>query len=306
MTSQEGKAWLDILDFPHADRCEKPRDRGLTMVIDKGLGLTDTRDLMELASDYIDHLKLTFGTSAFYNTRLLRQKVELVKSYGVHIFPGGTFLELALLQGRLIQFLDRARDLGFTGIEISDGTINLDPQTRYNTIKLARAYGFELVVSEVGKKDPRDRVPDLLLWEQVRTDLEAGADVVIVEGRESGQGVVIYDENGNVLEEELEEMVEHVVDPTRLLWEAPQKKQQQELILRFGVNVNLGNVQPHDVLALEALRVGLRGDTLRQYYVSLAGLMEPVKWPKDRHPERGDSLTVSSPSEGGGFGAPDD
>lgn len=280
MLDHDRKAWLDILDFPHKDRVDKPRAHGLTMVIDKGLGLTDTRDLMELASDYVDHLKLTFGTSAFYNTRLLRQKIELVKSYGVHIFPGGTFLELALLQGRIIQYLDRARDLGFTGIEVSDGTINIDEETRYNTIKLARAYGFELVLSEVGKKDPRDQVDDMPLYEQVNRDLERGSDMVIVEGRESGEGVVIYDENGNILGDEVDAMVQHVADRERLLWEAPQKKQQQELIMRFGPNVNLGNVQPQDVLALEALRVGLRGDTLRHYYLTIEGMQEPVKWPK--------------------------
>ncbi|MHB1956005.1 MAG: phosphosulfolactate synthase [Sulfobacillus sp.] len=288
MAYDDNKAWLDILDFPIADRTEKPRQRGLTMVIDKGLGLTDTRDLMELASDYVDYLKLTFGTSAFYHTRLLRQKIELVKSYGVHIYPGGTFLELALLQGRLVEFLDRARELGFTGVEISDGTINLDPETRYNTIKLARVYGFELVVSEVGKKDPRDTIPDLRLWEQVADDLSAGSDVVIVEGRESGQGVVIYDEQGEVLEDELEQMVSHLPDPGRVLWEAPRKHQQQELIMRFGPNVNLGNVEPQDVLALEALRVGLRGDTLRQYYVT-SGALEPIKWPPPLGVKGGDS-----------------
>jgi phosphosulfolactate synthase len=280
MLMHEGDAWLDILDFPYQNRSQKPRSNGLTMVIDKGLGLTDTRDLMELASSYVDHLKLTFGTSAFYQTRLLRQKIELVKSYGVHIFPGGTFLELALLQGRIIQYLDRARDLGFTGVEISDGTINIDEETRHNTIKLARTYGFDLVISEVGKKDPRDQGAGTPLWEQVNHDLEAGSDIVIVEGRESGEGVVIYDDEGNILGDEVTQLVQHVTDSERLLWEAPQKKQQQELIMRFGPNVNLGNVQRDDVLALEALRVGLRGDTLRHYYLTLQGREEPVKWPK--------------------------
>ena len=149
MPAHQNKAWYDILDFPNMDRLPKPRQSGITMVIDKGLGMTETHDLLELASDYVDHLKLTFGTSAFYDRRLLTQKIELVKSYGVHIFPGGTFLELALLQGRLVEFLDRARSLGFTGVEVSDGTINIDEETRIHTIQLARAYGFELVVSEV-------------------------------------------------------------------------------------------------------------------------------------------------------------
>ncbi len=273
--SKKDKAWCDILDFPHPDRTEKPRQRGLTMVIDKGLGLTDSRDLMELASDYVDHVKLTFGTSAFYKTRLLRQKIELIKSYGVDIFPGGTFLELALLQGRVVEYLERARELGFTGIEVSDGTIVLDPETRRQTIQLARAYGFSMILSEVGKKDRRDAITEMTLSQQVNRDLEAGADTVIVEGREGGSGTVIYDDEGQVLEEELQELVTHIADPGRILWEAPQKSQQQELILRFGPNVNLGNVQPQDVLALEALRVGLRGDTLRHYYLTVCQVKTP-------------------------------
>ena len=265
------KAWAGILDFPYTDRTEPPRRRGLTMVIDKGIGLTDTRDLLELAGDYVDQIKLTFGTSAFYGTRLLRQKIELIKSYGVDVYPGGTFLELALLQGKLEAYLERSRDLGFTGIEVSDGTITIDADERERVIRRVREAGFGLVVSEVGKKDPRDRVPDLHLWTQVEADLAAGSDIVVVEGRESGQGVVIYDDQGNILEDELGEMVSHVSDPGRLLWEAPKKAQQQQLILRFGPNVNLGNIAPGDVLALEALRVGVRGDTLREYYLTVSG-----------------------------------
>jgi phosphosulfolactate synthase len=278
--SRENKAWFDILDFPRPDRTEKPRQRGMTMVIDKGLGLTDTRDLMELASDYVDQVKLTFGTSAFYKTRLLRQKIELVKSYGVEIFPGGTFLELALLQGKTVEYFDRAYELGFTGVEISDGTIDIDPETCFSTIQLARAVGFSFVVSEVGKKDARDAARGVPLWEQVSRDLDAGADTVIVEGRESGENAVIYDDGGNVLEEELQELVAHIADPSRLMWETPQKSQQQGMILRFGPNVNLGNVPPQEALALEALRVGLRGDTLRQYYLTVCQVNTPANGPK--------------------------
>lgn len=264
------RAWVGILDFPAADREARPRQRGLTMVIDKGIGLTGTRDLMELAGDYVDQVKLTFGTSAFYPHRLLRQKIELVKSYGVDIFPGGTFLELALMQNKLEAYLERAESLGFTGIEVSDGTITLDAATRAATIRRARAFGFTLVVSEVGKKDPRDQVPDLELWTQVEDDFASGSDLVIVEGRESGQGVVIYDEVGHILEQELEQMVSHVSQPGRLMWEAPQKAQQHQLVMRFGPNVNLGNIAPDEALALEALRVGLRGDTLRQYFLTVS------------------------------------
>lgn len=256
------KAWKGVFNFPLPGRTRKPRDRGMTMIIDKGLGLTETRDLMVLASDYIDFLKLTFGTSAFYSTQLLKEKVALVRSYGVDIYPGGTFLEIAMLQGTLDQFLDRAKELGFSTIEVSDGTIPMTDEERRLAILKSLDRGFR-VISEVGKKDPADRVPQSRILEQVAQDLEAGVFKVIVEGRESGKGVVIYDKDGHVDKDELEGLVKGVADTSRLIWEAPLKNQQQALILRFGSNVNLGNVHPDEILALEALRVGLRGDTLR-------------------------------------------
>ncbi len=268
MQGMEGnKAWKGVFDFPLPGRTRKPRDQGITMIIDKGLGLTETRDLMVLASDYIDFLKLTFGTSAFYGAQLLKEKVALVRSYGVDIYPGGTFLEIAMLQGSLDQFLDRAKDLGFSTIEVSDGTIPMTDEERRTAILKSLERGFR-VISEVGKKDPRDRVPQSRILEQVAQDLETGVFKVIVEGRESGKGVVIYDKDGHVDEDELEGLVQGVADPTRLIWEAPLKNQQQALILRFGSNVNLGNVHPDEILALEALRVGLRGDTLRASLVN--------------------------------------
>lgn len=256
------KSWRDILDFPLAGRHPKPRVNGLTMVIDKGLGLTETRELLEMAADYIDFIKLGFGTSALYSAKLLQEKIQLVRSYGVDIFPGGTFLEVAVLQGKLDAYLETSRQLGYTFVEVSDGTIEMAPEERELAIIKARQAGFQ-VISEVGKKDPRDRVSTMHIHEQIEADLACGAFKVIVEGRESGKGVVIYDSKGDIKQDELEDLVHGVRDLTVILWEAPLKQQQQELIMRFGPNVNLGNVQPSDVLAMEALRVGLRGDTLR-------------------------------------------
>ncbi|MGE5590158.1 MAG: phosphosulfolactate synthase [Bacillota bacterium] len=262
MNTEGNKAWLGVFNFPLPGRTKKPRERGITMVIDKGLGLTETRDLMALASDYIDFLKLTFGTSAFYSTQLLKEKVAMVRSYGVDIYPGGTFLEIAMLQGTLDQFLDRAKELGFTTIEVSDGTIPITIEERRDAILRAQDRGFN-VISEVGKKDPTERVPQSQILELVAHDLECGVLKVIVEGRESGKGVVIYDKDGHVDENELEGLAHGVADTSKLIWEAPLKNQQQALILRLGSNVNLGNVHPDEILALEALRVGLRGDTLK-------------------------------------------
>ncbi len=263
MTEQfDADSYYDFLDFPLPGRNSKPRDSGLTMVIDKGLGYTETQELLELASDYVDFIKLGFGTSALYSAQLLRRKIELVKSFDVGIFPGGTFLEIAVLQGKLKEYLHITGELGYTAVEISDGTINMSPAIREDAIKRAKDMGL-IVFSEVGKKDERDHVELMGLGEIIAKDLQDGAFKVIVEGRESGKGVVIYDSKGDIKEEELEILKEAIPDINSILWEAPLKQQQYELIMEFCPNVNLGNIQPDEVLAVEALRRGLRGDTFR-------------------------------------------
>jgi phosphosulfolactate synthase len=254
--------WREILDFPIGGREAKPRKTGLTMVIDKGLGLLETRELLEIAGDYIDLIKLGFGTSALYCSSLLREKIRLVRSYGVDIYPGGTFLEIAVLQGKLEAYLDACLKLGYTFIEVSDGTIEMDLDTRAKAIEMAKDRNFS-VISEVGKKDPRDRVSTTQIRQTIEQDLACGVYQVIIEGRESGKGVVIYDAKGDIKHDEMEDLLGGIRDLSKLLWEAPNKNQQQELIFRFGNQVNLGNIQPADVLSLEALRLGLRGDTLR-------------------------------------------
>jgi len=257
------KAWEGVFSMPEPGRSMKPRTKGLTMVLDKGLGRRATKDLMETAADYIDFLKLSFGTSAFYDERLLREKVEIATGAGVDIYPGGTFLEVTVWQGRLVEYLRRAKELGFTAIEVSDGTLQMSSEVRADCIKRALDAGFK-VVTEVGKKSPDEKIAVAEMHRQIARDLELGAQVVIVEAREAGRGVGIYDKSGAVDEEEIERILSGVDEPDRLMWEAPLKNQQQYLILRFGNNVNLGNVPTTDVLALEALRQGLRGDTLKR------------------------------------------
>lgn len=259
---EKRNTWGSFLDFPLPGRLSKPRGTGLTMVMDKGLGLEATRDLFETAGNYMDYLKLGFGTSAFYSEDLLRKKIALARSYSVNIYPGGTFLEVAILQKKVSQFLLRAKQLGFKTLEVSDGTIELPVKARRDIIKQARMSGFE-VITEVGKKDPRDRVSCDIIIALIREDLESGAGKVIVEARESGTGIGCFDTKGQLIQEEFEEILQKCIDPDKILWEAPLKNQQTELILRLGPNVNLGNVAATEVLALEALRVGLRGDTLR-------------------------------------------
>ncbi|HHT47921.1 MAG TPA: phosphosulfolactate synthase [Firmicutes bacterium] len=242
-------------------RCGKPRQTGCTMLLDKRLGLSETRDLLELAGDYIDIIKLTFGTSALYPEAVLREKIKLIRSYEVDVYPGGTLFEIAFWQNKMESYLEYAADIGFTGIEVSDGTITLSAKERRQAIQTAKAYGFK-VVTEVGKKNGAP-LSILRMQQIIADDLEHGAHKVIIEGRESGKAVGIFDQNGKVKEAEMEALVHVLPNPESvLIWEAPLKCQQVTLIKRFGPNVNLGNIAPEEVLAVEALRRGLRGDTL--------------------------------------------
>ena len=255
------KAWADI--FLHLDeRSCKPRSAGVTMLIDKGQGPHATADLLEVAGDYIDHWKLSFGTSALMNEPLLRDKVAMVRERDILVYPGGTLTEYAIVQGMCQEYLQRAKSLGFNGIEISDGTIDLQATARRDAIECALDLGLT-VVAEVGKKDPRRQPTVEALTAQALADFESGASWVTLEARESGKGVGVYGADGGVLSRDVDTLVaglDGYLD--RLIWEAPLKDQQEYFILRLGVDVSLGNIQPLDLLALEALR-GLRFETLR-------------------------------------------
>ncbi|MBN2408467.1 MAG: phosphosulfolactate synthase [Candidatus Aminicenantes bacterium] len=259
------KAWNGAFKIPYPGRSDKPRRSGLTMVIDKGLGEHALKDLLRTAGDYVDIIKLTFGTSAFYDRDVLRMKNELIHAAGVDIMPGGTFLEVSVWQNSLASYLKRAKELGFTAIEVSDGTIEMDRATRRDAIQRAADMGFK-VVTEVGKKDPSEAPAPEMIHELIREDLGRGAFKVIIEAREAGRGVGIFDQDGKTKADEIERILDGGMAVDSLIWEAPLKNQQQDLILRFGLNVNLGNIPPEEVLALEALRQGLRGDTLKRAY----------------------------------------
>lgn len=271
-------AWGPAVDPPMARTEAKPRRRGLTMVMDKGMSLAEGRGWLDLCAPYVDYVKLAFGTSVLYDARVLAEKIRLFRDHGVEVYPGGTLLEIAVMQDRVKAFVERARQLGFKTLEVSDGTINLRPRYRERLIRTLTAEGFQ-VLTEVGKKHPADRVPHMRIREQILEDLAAGAFKVIVEGRESGKGVVIYRDDGSIDGDELESLARAVSDPDLLIWEAPHKDQQQDLILRFGANVNLGNVRPDEVLSLEALRQGMRGDTLRHILLTRPELAGGPTWP---------------------------
>ena len=256
------KAWAPV--FSDVDpRSRKPRTAGVTMVIDKCQGPGATVDLLAMAGEYIDHWKLSFGTSALLEEDLLRDKIARVRDKGTLIYPGGTLTEYAIVRGACRDYMRRAHSLGFNGIEISDGTIHLSPAIRRDVIRFALDLGL-VVVAEVGKKDPREQPSAEALAEQALADFEAGASWVIVEARESGKGVGVYGEDGSVHEQDVDIIATALNSHLdRLIWEAPLKNQQEYFILRFGPDVCLGNIQPRDVLGVEALRAGLRFETLR-------------------------------------------
>jgi phosphosulfolactate synthase len=259
------KAWDGCIDPVVKGRSEKPRKNGITMILDKGLGTKSTQELVETAAPYIDVVKFSFGTSAFYSREVCAKKIAFLKDGDIKVMPGGTFLEVAIWKDKFDDFLNRAKELGFGAIEISDGTIEIDAETRRLAITKAIDIGFT-VFTEVGKKDPTEELKSSKMHEIIARDLESGAFKVIVEARESGKGVGIFNDDGKVREEGITEILSGVKDPDSLLWEAPIKNQQQYLIMKMGTNVSLGNIPPVDILALEALRQGLRGDTLKKAY----------------------------------------
>jgi phosphosulfolactate synthase len=200
---------------------------------------------------------------------LLRRKIELIRAYDVDIYPGGTLMEAALVHGIYPQYVKRAKELGFTAVEISDGTITMSRQTRDEAIARALDIGLK-VITEVGKKDRAFRLSPAEICDQIAGDLSAGADKVIFEARESGQGIGIYDDEGTLRQEEMTAIVNCLGDSRGdIIWEAPLKRQQTELILRCGPNVSLGNIKPRDMLGLEALRCGLRFETFRHHVPQL-------------------------------------
>ena len=248
------------------DRSAKPRNAGLTMVLDKNLGLRGLQDMLESGAHTVDLVKFGWGTSAIQDADLIRNKCALLREHNVKSCPGGTLTELAYLQKRLDWYLTEAKALGFSCIEVSDGTVPIAHDEKLGIIRKAIDAGFT-VTSEVGSKlteeDKRITLDDRV-W-QIQTELDAGAWKVILEARECGtQG--IFDTKGTTQLDLLHQLLERV-DPSSLIFEAPLRHQQTDLILSIGNHVNLGNVSPQDVIPLETLRLGLRSDTLRYYHM---------------------------------------
>ncbi|MBE6490918.1 MAG: phosphosulfolactate synthase [Methanobrevibacter sp.] len=253
---------MKSFEFLSKKRDEKPRSKGITMVLDKGLGLETAESLMNISGEYVDYLKFGWGTSIVHEQEIIKAKVEMYKAHDITPYTGGTLFELAYMNEKLEEFFQEAHELGFPAIEISDGSINIPHDKKVECIRLARENGFE-VLSEVGKKDPNlDK--ELTLDERIQymqEELDAGSSLIIVEAREGGKNIGIFDKSGNAKEDEIDYILDNF-DGSKLLWEAPNKDQQVFFILKLGNTVNLGNVSSDDITSLETLRRGLRGDTV--------------------------------------------
>ena len=246
-----------FLDLP--PRSAKPRERGITHVLDRGLSLAEVDGLMEVAGDSVDYVKLGWGTALV--TANLSPKLERYAKHDVPVVLGGTLTELAIRQGRVEQMVDWMRSHGLRHVEVSDGTIALEPEVKRELIgRLASEF---TVFSEVGSKDDQLIMAPYRWVEQIQGELDAGAWKVIAEARESGTAG-IYRPDGEVRMGLIDEIV-HAVEPDRLIFEAPRKDQQVWFLHRFGAECNLGNIAPGDVLSLETLRLGLRSDTVERF-----------------------------------------
>lgn len=236
-------------------RTQRPRTTGLTMVMDKGLSMRQAEDLLAVGSDYVDFIKLGFGTSVV--TKNLKEKIKLYKDAGMKVYLGGTLLEAFIVRNKFDDYLKCITDLGLNCAEVSDGSITLDHEKKCDLIhRLSREF---TVLSEVGSKEEGVIIHPARWISMMQSELEAGAFKVIAEARESGT-VGIFHKNGSAHTLLINRIV-NKVKIENIIWETPQKSQQVYFIKLFGANVNLGNIGYEDVIPLETLRLGLRGDT---------------------------------------------
>lgn len=241
------------------DRLAKPRSSGITMVMDKGLSIPEVHNFLSVAGPHVDIVKLGFGTS--FVTPNLREKIEVYRNYGMPVYFGGTLFEAFLIRNQFEDYINVCRDFNITHMEVSDGSITIPHAEKCGYIEKLTKYGT--ILSEVGSKDATHIIPPYKWIELMRAELNAGSTYVIAEAREAGN-VGIYRGSGEVREGLVQEILTQIPEE-KIIWEAPQKAQQLYFIELIGCNVNLGNIAPTEVIPLEAMRVGLRGDTFHMF-----------------------------------------
>jgi phosphosulfolactate synthase len=241
------------------DRITKPRTSGLTMVMDKGLSVEEAKNFLSVCGPHVDIVKLGFGTS--FVTPNLDAKLDVYRDAGMPVYFGGTLFEAFLIRNQFDDYISICKNYGINMMEVSDGSIEIPHAEKCGYIEKLTQYG--IVLSEVGSKDAAHIIPPYKWIELMRAELNAGSTYVIAEAREAGN-VGIYRGSGEVREGLVQEILTQIPGE-KVIWEAPQKAQQLYFIELLGCNVNLGNIAPSEVLPLEAMRIGLRGDTFHLY-----------------------------------------
>ena len=237
------------------ERHLKPRNSGLTMVMDKGLSVNEAKNFLSVSHPHVDIIKLGFGTS--YVTPNLTEKLEVYRSYDIPVYFGGTLFEAFLIRNQFDDYINVCKEYGISYMEVSDGSITIPHAEKCGYIEKLSKHG--IVLSEVGSKDAAHIIPPYKWIELMRSELSAGSTYVIAEAREAGN-VGIYRGSGEVREGLVQEILTQIPEE-KIIWEAPQKAQQLYFIELIGCNVNLGNIAPSEVIAMETMRIGLRGDT---------------------------------------------
>lgn len=240
-------------------RPERPRNAGITMVMDKGLSVREAEDFVSVAGEYVDILKLGFGSA--YVTPNLKEKLAVYRKAKIPVYLGGTLLECFIIRDQFNEYIKLIDEFEITLAEVSDGSIEMSHDIKCNYIRQLSKHCT--VLSEVGSKDAEKIIPPYKWIQLMKEELDAGAWKVIAEAREGGN-VGIYRGTGEVRSGLVEEILTQIKGDD-ILWEAPNKTQQVWFIKLLGANVNLGNIAPHEVLPLETLRLGLRGDTLLHF-----------------------------------------
>ena len=241
------------------ERFQKQRTAGLTMVMDKGLSVAEAKNFLSVAHPHVDIIKLGFGTA--FVTPNLEEKLEVYRSYDIPVYFGGTLFEAFLIRNQFEDYISVCKNFQISYMEVSDGSITIPHAEKCGYIEKLTQHG--IVLSEVGSKDAAHIIPPYKWIELMRAELNAGATYVIAEAREAGN-VGIYRGSGEVREGLVQEILTQIPGE-KIIWEAPQKAQQLYFIELLGCNVNLGNVAPSEMLAMEAMRIGLRGDTFHLF-----------------------------------------
>ena len=241
------------------ERTNKPRQKGMTMVMDKGLSIEEVKRFLSSSGSYVDVVKLGFGTA--YVTPNLKEKLKVYRSQNIPIYFGGTLFEAFVIRNQLDDYIGICKEFNVDYIEVSDGCIDIPHEQKCRHI--ADLTKHAIIFSEVGSKDASHIMPPYKWIELMKKELDAGSTYLITEARESGN-IGIYRGDGEVREGLVDEILT-AIPGEKIIWEAPRKDQQLYFIELLGHNVNLGNISPYEVIALEAMRIGLRADSFNLF-----------------------------------------